>query len=195
MVGTFTTLGVLAISSFLLLFTLRGRTAEFDPWILVSVVLYANLASIQGTHEGQVNLDDGYYTPFYLALPAWLAVTRGMLTAIRSAALGALVLALIGSLHPLGDPSQALLGEIFPGEWAGVQLALVSIAVVAGLIRSRPHLAAAAPAIWVIWVGMLQPDALYAVETWRNVAFAVAVSAFGMVIDRFARANEAPVTT
>ncbi len=154
------------------------------------------LASLQIAFEGQVSLDDCWFTPLYLALPIWVGLRGDGESGVVAGLL--MGLALVVASAVAGVPSWLQVGDALPlGEHLLATLVFVGTAVVASRLRgaAEPRVVALAlPLSWLLFYAAIDRGQLAALTAYAHVLLGAAVAGAGLLVAKaglFGRLKEA----
>lgn len=182
----FALFGALGLGVLLLVLWKRPGGVAVRPAELVAAGGALALAALQIAFEGQASLDDLWFTPWYLAIPIWIGVSRGSESGFVGGFLAGLGLLVASAVA--GVPSWASAGgdTLLVGEHLLAALMLAGTGALAGRVRWPVELSAALPLVWLLFFAIIDRGQLAALSTWAHVLAACAVTAVGLLVQRTA---------
>ncbi|MDI7269069.1 MAG: hypothetical protein QME96_13855 [Myxococcota bacterium] len=148
-----------------------------------AVAAYLVLAVLQAIFQDQVQFDDYFFAPVYLAIPVWLGVAGGANQAFIGTVLGGGALFAVSAMAPFDgfvvDPGSDLpIAQQFLA--VGV---LAAIGVLAAALRHRPWLAGLCVLPpWALFVRIVHPDLLRSFSPWIVMTLAAAAATAGLLL-------------
>jgi hypothetical protein len=162
----------------------RKTTPALAPVELGVAGVTLALAALQVAIEGQVTVDDLWFTPLYAAMPIWVGIRRGAGSGFIAGFLAGLALLVVATVA--GVPGWASAGgdSILVGEKLLAALMLAGTGALAGWLKWPTELSALLPFAWLLFLAALDRGQLGSLTSSTHVLLAVAVTAAGLLLAR-----------
>lgn len=182
----FTLFGAFGLGVLLLVLWKRKDGVAVRAEELVAAGAVLALAALQIAFQGQASLDDLWFTPFYLAIPIWIGVSRGSESGFVGGFFAGVGLLVASSVA--GVPSWASAGgdTLLLGQHLLAALMLAGTGALAGRVKWSGELSAALPLVWLLFFAILDRGQLASLSTYAHVLAACAVTALGLLVQRTA---------
>jgi hypothetical protein len=167
--------------TFVLLLRRPGRflLSWYETGAVASLLV---LGLLQAATRGQVHFDDLLFGPLYLAVPAWIGARRGMGEGTVAAVLALGPLVALAALVAPAAGDEVAGRDVAAAEYAIAGLIMAGVGALAGLMRRVPGLPALVPAVWLLFVAIVDWQTLLGLRPWIVVATGGAWVAGGLVV-------------
>ena len=140
------------------------------------------LAVVQSLVQGQITLDDVFFTPLYMAIPVWLGMNRGAESGFMAGFVTGLGLTAASALVTVAPWAALVSNELVMQEHFLATLFLALTGAAAGRLRWPAQLPVALPALWLLYYVGMDRSLVLSFSFYGHAVFGCAVVGLGMML-------------
>ena len=140
------------------------------------------LAVTQALVQGQVSMDDVFFTPIYMAIPIWLGMRRGAESGFMAGFVTGLGITAASALVTVGSWTIINSNELLMQEHFLATLFLALTGAAAGRLRWPAQLPLALPILWMLFYAGLDRSLVLTFNVYGHAVFGCAVVGLGVAL-------------